>query len=42
MVLYGVVVIAAGFAAIIASVDFYVRARWEFERWKARRRRRPA
>ena len=39
MLLYGVVVIAASCAAIIASADFYIRARWEVERWKARRRR---
>jgi hypothetical protein len=39
MILYGVVAIAAFFAVIIASVDFYIRARSEMERWKARRRR---
>lgn len=39
MLLYVVVVIAAGCAAIVASADFYLWARWELERWKARRRR---
>ena len=39
MILYGVVAIAACFAVIIAIADFYIRARSEVERWKARRRR---
>jgi hypothetical protein len=39
MILYGVVAIAACCAVIIAIADFYIRARWEVERWKARRRR---
>ena len=39
MILYGAVVIAAGFAIIIATMDLYIRAKSEMERWKARRRR---
>jgi hypothetical protein len=39
MLLFVAVVIAAAFAVIIASADFYIRARSEVERWKARRRR---
>jgi hypothetical protein len=39
MLLFVAVVVAAGFAAIIATADIYIRARSEVERWKARRRR---